>query len=137
MDSYQAIYDATRQALRCDPERAISEAVGTQVQRLSYAIDIIQQDASAAAYQHARPSAVYRPALMQDGNAWLAIYGDLPTGVSGCGDSPESAMADFDKKWHEKAQGIDGKPDQLLVAFPGFGTALDSLNALSATPKPL
>lgn len=124
MDSYQAIYDATRQALRCDPERAISEAVGTQVQRLSYAIDIIQQDASAAAYQHARPSAVYRPALMQDGNAWLAIYGDLPTGVSGCGDSPESAMADFDKKWHERHRALMGSPINCLLPFRDLGQHL-------------
>jgi len=100
MDTYQAVYDATRQAMRCDPERAISEAVSVQVQRLAYAIDIIQQDASMAAYQHARPSAVFRPHLTLDGNAWIAVYGDMPTGVVGCGTSPEAAMADFDKNWN-------------------------------------
>ena len=101
MDTYQAVYDATRQALRCDPERAISEAVGVQVQRLSCAIDIIQQDASSAAFQHARPSAVYRPRLAKDGNAWIACYGDnIQEGVVGVGKSPEEAMADFDRSWH-------------------------------------
>jgi hypothetical protein len=101
MDTYQAVYDAARQALRCDPERAISEAVGVQVQRLSYVIDIIQQDASSAALQHARPSAVYRPRLAKDGNAWIACYGDnIQEGVVGVGSSPEEAMADFDRSWH-------------------------------------
>lgn len=101
MDTYQAFYDAARQALRCDPERAISEAVSIQVQRLSYAIDIIQQDASSAALQHARPSAVYRPRLAKDGNAWIACYGDnIQEGVVGVGGSPEEAMADFDRSWH-------------------------------------
>jgi hypothetical protein len=37
---------------------------------------------------------------VQDGNAWLAIYGDLPSGVVGSGDSPELAMADFDRAWY-------------------------------------
>ncbi|MEG1654825.1 MAG: hypothetical protein RRZ38_15820 [Hafnia sp.] len=55
-------------------------------------------------HEYSRPSAVFRPQLSQDGDAWLAIYGDLPTGVVGCGESPAEAMADFDKKWHEKTK---------------------------------
>lgn len=49
--------------------------------------------------EYARPSAVFRPNLTKDGNAWLAVYGDLPTGVVGTGTSPEEAMFDFDKNW--------------------------------------
>lgn len=52
---------------------------------------------------YAKPSAIYRPVLTQDGNAWLAVYGDLPTGVVGCGDTPADAMADFDRSWNKKA----------------------------------
>ncbi|MQB37638.1 hypothetical protein DXT97_12630 [Agrobacterium tumefaciens] len=45
------------------------------------------------------PHVLMRPTLIQDGNAWLAIYGDLPTGVVGAGSTPAEAMADFDEAW--------------------------------------
>jgi predicted RNase H-like HicB family nuclease len=45
------------------------------------------------------PSVMYKPTLSQDGNKWLAIYGDLPTGVVGVGNSPEEAMRDFNRAW--------------------------------------
>ncbi len=38
------------------------------------------------------PSVLYRPTLSQDGDKWLAIYGDLPTGVVGVG-SPRRSHA--------------------------------------------
>lgn len=49
------------------------------------------------------PHVLMRPTLIQDGNAWLAIYGDLPTGVEGTGDTPANAMADFDEAWNRPA----------------------------------
>lgn len=62
-----------------------------------------QWNAAEAAFQSemARqlPHVLMRPALTQDGNAWLAIYGDLPTGVVGTGATPAEAMASFDKAW--------------------------------------
>ncbi|MDK2579412.1 hypothetical protein [Citrobacter portucalensis] len=42
---------------------------------------------------------MYRPTLTQDGDKWLAVYGDLPTGVVGIGSSPEEAMRDFNRAW--------------------------------------
>lgn len=46
------------------------------------------------------PSAVYRPNLSIDGDQYCALLGaDLQTGVAGFGDTPEAAMADFDKSW--------------------------------------
>lgn len=56
------------------------------------------------------PHVLMRPTLVQDGNAWLAIYGDLPTGVVGTGKTPAEAMADFDQAWTRPA-----------VAPPGYG----------------
>lgn len=50
-----------------------------------------------------RPSVLFRPKLVQDGNAWIAMYGDLPTGCVGTGASPQEAMAAFDKAWLAKA----------------------------------
>lgn len=50
------------------------------------------------------PHVLMRPTLIQDGNAWLAIYGDLPTGVVGTGKTPAEAMADFDAAWNRPAR---------------------------------
>jgi hypothetical protein len=58
------------------------------------------------------PHVLMRPTLIQDGNAWLAIYGDLPTGVVGTGSTPAEAMADFDAAWTKPA-----------VAPPDYGFA--------------
>ena len=59
----------------------------------------IQESAS----EHARPSAVFRPSISVDGNQWCALYGDnLQDGVAGFGDSPDDAMADFDRNWKAK-----------------------------------
>lgn len=49
------------------------------------------------------PSVLYKPRLTQDGDKWLAVYGDLPTGVVGVGSSPEEAMQAFNKAWSIKA----------------------------------
>ncbi|HET6788177.1 MAG TPA: hypothetical protein VFH49_09460 [Aquabacterium sp.] len=53
-----------------------------------------------AAIEAQRPSVLFRPSLSVDGNQWCALYGDnLQDGVAGFGDSPEAAMAGFDKAW--------------------------------------
>lgn len=50
--------------------------------------------------EYTRPFVVMRPKLAQDGNAWIAYYGeDLATGVVGVGDTPYEAAKDFDKVW--------------------------------------
>lgn len=59
-----------------------------------------------AAYDHCRPSVLYRPAISIDGNQWCALYGtNLQDGVAGFGDTPEAAMVDFDKNWREQRIG--------------------------------
>ena len=67
-----------------------------------------QWNAAEAAFQaeikRQLPHVLMRPALIQDGNAWLAIYGDLPTGVVGTGSTPAEAMADFDVAWTRPAR---------------------------------
>lgn len=50
-----------------------------------------------------RPSVLHKPTIVKDGNAWLAILGDLSTGVVGCGNTPNEAMLDFDKEWYKTA----------------------------------
>lgn len=101
-DSYQAIYDAVRSRISGgNISDAVEQAI-RDAQLGDSALSVVRsiQDA-VSCYTDA--SAIYRPTLSQDGNAWLAIYGDLPTGVVGCGDTPAQAMADFNRAWYAKA----------------------------------
>lgn len=84
-DTYQAVFDAIR-----------NENIG-------HYFAMVKEDIRIIFSEHATPAAIYRPTLSQDGNAWLAIYGDLPTGVVGTGNSPEEAMQDFNKQWFKSA----------------------------------
>ncbi|MEE3504879.1 hypothetical protein QN399_01135 [Pseudomonas sp. 10C3] len=70
----------------------------------AYAAGKFIEQVTQAAYDinaaYTRPSAVYHPALSVDGNQYCALFGaDLQSGVAGFGDTPEAAMADFDKAW--------------------------------------
>ena len=84
-NAYQAVYDAI------------------QNENIGHYFAMIQEQMRIIFHEHATPAAIYRPTLSQDGNAWLAIYGDLPTGVVGTGSSPEEAMQDFNKAWFKSA----------------------------------
>jgi len=65
-----------------------------------YNVTVTQQ---ALVEEQLRPSLLYKPILRQDGNAWIALYGeDIQVGVVGCGMSPDEAMREFDKAWFEK-----------------------------------
>lgn len=46
------------------------------------------------------PHTRMRPRVFPDGTKWCALLGDdLMSGVSGFGDTPEEACAEFDKAW--------------------------------------
>ena len=48
----------------------------------------------------ARPSVMFGLVPIPDGNQWSVLYGEnLMEGVAGFGDTPDEAMADFDKNW--------------------------------------
>jgi hypothetical protein len=52
----------------------------------------------AAAFEHIRPSVLFRPTLSADGTMWCALLGgDLQSGVAGFGETPAAAMLEFDK----------------------------------------
>lgn len=104
-DNYQAVYDAVRSRFgSCDIGEAIRNAVQMDG---SFAIESVKYEAMYAIdfvrLAMARPSAIYKPRIGIDGNQWIAVYGDnIQEGIAGCGDSPELAMADFDKAWNAK-----------------------------------
>jgi hypothetical protein len=74
-----------------------------------------ETDSSNAAYaiQHAvaniqqewtRPSVLFKPRLYQDGDAFIVQLGDdFMTGVTGSGNTPYEAMADFDAQFYKNA----------------------------------
>lgn len=70
---------------------------------ICFAADQIKAAWQQAAYDITRPSVLWKPRIYIDGNQWCALYGEnLQDGVVGFGDSPASAMYDFDNRWHEK-----------------------------------
>ena len=102
MDSYQPIYDAVRSKISGGSVAdAISDAIRNA--NLGHYAMVVAQDISSAAFEHMRPSAVYRPSMWFDGVLWCALYGeDRVNGVAGFGESPAEAMLDFDKAWTAK-----------------------------------
>lgn len=63
-------------------------------------LNVQYQAALDARREAERPCMLWRPALVIDGNKWCALYGDNPQdGVAGFGDTPATAMADFDRAW--------------------------------------
>ncbi len=72
---------------------AICHAAEMSRENLRWAAEVITNEWT-------RPSTLMRPKVYPDGNQWCVLYGDnLQEGVAGFGDSPELAMADFDKNW--------------------------------------
>lgn len=52
-----------------------------------------------------QPSVKFKPHLSQDGDMWIALYGDnLQTGVVGIGESPSEAMYHFDIEWNKRVE---------------------------------
>lgn len=101
-DSYQAIYDAVRSKISGGDIGSAIREIAQNAFDISWAKDAIKTEFLNVAYELQRPSVIFRPALSQDGNAWLAIYGDLPTGVVGTGNTPAEAMVAFDNAWNGK-----------------------------------
>lgn len=101
-DSYQAIYDAVRSRIsNGDIGRAVENVI--REANVSHYFWQAGLSIEAAASQHERPSAVYRPELYPDGDKWCALYGkDLMEGVVGFGDTPQEAMSNFDVNWHNE-----------------------------------
>lgn len=83
----------------------------SHINQQDYITASIRQEAAVEELQRARrlntPSAIYRPELFQEGNAWCAVFGrDIAVGVVGCGESPQEAMLAFDAAWAAKAPAL-------------------------------
>lgn len=99
MDSYQAVYDATRSKIGRVDSSAVEQAA-REAFDISHAKAILQEQIASVGYEMMRPSVLYRPSIGLDGTKWCALYGeDLMNGVSGFGDTPAEAMSAFDQAW--------------------------------------
>lgn len=47
------------------------------------------------------PHVIHNTNIVQDGNQWCCILGDLPTGVVGFGNTPKEACQEFDRVWEQ------------------------------------
>lgn len=101
-DTYQAVYDAVRSRIGSADIGGAVESV-MRCENFGHYFQMACQEMQTSAVEHGRPCAVFKPTLTQDGNAWLAVLGDLPTGVVGCGESPAAAMSDFDAAFYRSA----------------------------------
>lgn len=108
-DTYQAVYDAVRSRIsNGDIGSAVTE-VARQAFDFSFTMSAIQQEFTASAQEMQRPSVLFKPTIMQDGNAFIALLGeDLATGIVGCGDTPDQAMRDFDAVWYRRTPTSEG-----------------------------
>ena len=60
-----------------------------------------------AAEMAASPAMHLKPRIYPDGNMWCALYGEnLQEGVCGFGNTPEGAMADFDRNFRTQTLNI-------------------------------
>ena len=106
-DNYQAVYDAVRSRFHsCDVGQIVRDAAVSAFD-MGRAQSVIQDEAYRVAAEMSRPSVLFRPTIVPDGNKWSAFYGpNLMEGVCGFGDTPDAAMRDFDKNWDEQRCGV-------------------------------
>ncbi len=113
-DSYQAIYDAVRSRISGGDIGSAIRDVAFQAFDISHMKVMLQQEFSIAAYEMQRPAVLFRPTVVTVGNKWHALYGpNQMEGVSGFGDTPAEAMADFDQNWLKQKTPIAIRADQL------------------------
>lgn len=103
MDTYQAVYDATRSRISGVNSHDVLESAARDAFDISHARAMLQEQIACVGFEMVRPSVLYRPSIALDGTKWCALYGeDLMNGVAGFGDTPQEAMAEFDQAWFKQ-----------------------------------
>jgi len=75
MDSYQAVYDATKSMIGYFDGNRLIDEIASRFD-FSHHADMITQDLLTVSYEQQRPAILFRPKLTIDGNQWCALYGD-------------------------------------------------------------
>lgn len=102
-DNYQAVYDAVRSRMsNCDVGRAI-ESIARDAFDISFAMQSITHEFTAAAQMMQSPSVLHKPELSRDGDHWCALLGDnLQVGLAGFGKTAAEAFAAFDEAFYKE-----------------------------------
>lgn len=113
-DTYSAIYEAVRSRISGGDIGGVVREVMRDAFDISYIKALAQEAVSIASYEYTRPSSIYRPKLYMEGDKWYAVHGHdnfifkgTVRGVTGCGNSPAEAYADFDREWNKKIASTD------------------------------
>lgn len=98
MSYSQEVYDAVRSKIHGGDVGQAFRDVVREAFDISWSVEFVKQEYLNAAMEQQRPSVLYRPEIMADGDQWCALLGaDLQVGVAGFGDTPAAAMAAFDQ----------------------------------------
>lgn len=54
-----------------------------------------------------------KPSLKQEGSQWAVLYGDEKDGIAGFGDSPFSAIMDFNREFYKSINDNDKSKDNV------------------------
>ncbi|HKT52899.1 MAG TPA: hypothetical protein VJP88_00490, partial [Caulobacteraceae bacterium] len=98
MDSYQAIYDATRSRISGGNVGDAVDRAAREAFDFSHQKALITEAFVSAAHEMERPSVLYRPTIAANGDQWMVLLGEnMQVGVVGFGETPAKAMAAFDQ----------------------------------------
>lgn len=115
-DTYQAIYDAVRSKISGGDIGSVVADAARNAFDISWHIEAIKTELVSVAHQMQRPSVLFRPTVMPDGDKWCALLGDnLQEGIAGFGDTPEEACVAFDQAWWK------GRTPAAVLAAKGAG----------------
>ncbi len=120
--------DHHTQTVRSQDDRMLADAVRSRIPGVntheafveavratydfSYVVQRAQEMVGIIENEQRRPSVLFRPQIYIDGDKWCALYGaNVQDGVMGSGNSPDEAMADFDKAWWAKLPSVGGRSD--------------------------
>lgn len=122
MDSYQPIYDAVRSKISGGNISDVVERVCREAFDMGNARAILQEQFCATAMEMARPSVLFKPTLMADGDMWIALLGeDLQSGLSGYGKTPCEAMTSFDQAFYKQRTPVAIRLESMLEAKAAHG----------------
>ncbi len=103
MDSYQPIYDAVRSRISNGNVGDVVERAARDAFDMGNMRNILTEQFCATAMEMARPSVVYKPTLMADGDMWCVLLGeDLQVGIAGFGKTVAEAMTAFDQAFYKE-----------------------------------
>lgn len=102
MDTYQAIYDATRSRMSNGDIGAAIES-SMRDSNISFYFEQMKNFFIETIAIQSEPFFLIKPNLFIEGDMWCALYGvNLQEGVAGFGKSPAEAVQNFNNAWYEK-----------------------------------